>query len=313
MATGMLVNGQWTNEAYQQDPQGRFMRNPTKFRNWIRADGSTDYKPASGRYHLYVSYACPWAHRTLIMRALKGLEEAITLSIVDPFMDKDGWEFSDGPGCIPDTVNGARYLREVYIKGDPNCTGRVTVPVLWDKETGTIVNNESREIIRMFDLEFDGIAQSDISFYPENLREKIDKTIDAIYQPINNGVYRAGFATTQQAYEEGITELFDALDYWEGVLGKQPYLCGDRITEADWCMFTTLLRFDSVYYFHFKCNWQRILDYPNLWNYLKDLYHQPGVEKTCNIDHIKDHYYKSHPFINPSGIVPKGPQINFSD
>ncbi|EGJ31482.1 putative glutathione S-transferase [Moorena producens 3L] len=313
MATGMLVNGKWTNEVYQQDPQGRFMRNPTKFRNWIRADGSTDYKPASGRYHLYISYACPWAHRTLIMRTLKGLEEAITLSIVDPLMDKDGWEFSDGPGCIPDTVNGARYLREVYIKADPNCTGRVTVPVLWDKETGTIVNNESREIIRMFDIEFDGIAQSDISFYPENLREEIDKTIDAIYQPINNGVYRAGFATTQQAYEEGVTDLFDALDYWEGVLGKQRYLCGDRITEADWCMFTTLLRFDSVYYFHFKCNWQRILDYPNLWNYLKDLYHQPGVKETCNIDHIKQHYYRSHPFINPSGIVPKGPQISFSD
>jgi len=313
MGTGMLVNGQWTHEVYKQDTQGRFMRNPTKFRNWVKADSSTDFQPESGRYHLYVSYACPWAHRTLIMRKLKGLEEAITLSIVDPFMDEEGWVFSDAPGCIPDTVNGARYLREVYVKADPKCTGRVTVPILWDKETGTIVNNESREIIRMFDTEFAAIANSDISFYPDDLQAQIDQTIDAIYQPINNGVYRSGFATTQNAYEEAVTELFKALEHWEGILGKQRYLCSDRLTEADWCMFTTLLRFDPVYYVHFKCNLNRIVDYPNLWNYLKDLYQQPGVKETCNLEHIKQHYYKSHPFINPTRIVPKGPVIDFEE
>ncbi|MBW4651117.1 MAG: glutathione S-transferase family protein [Kastovskya adunca ATA6-11-RM4] len=313
MATGMLVDGQWTNEAYEQDDQGRFKRNPTKFRDRVSADGSTGFKAEVARYHLYVSLACPWAHRTLIMRQLKGLEEAISLSIVDPFMDKDGWEFSDAPGCIPDTVNGARYLREIYVKADPNCTGRVTVPVLWDKEKGTIVNNESREIIRMFDTEFEGIAKNSTSFYPQPRREEIEQAIDAIYQPINNGVYRAGFATKQYAYEEAVTELFEALDYWEDVLSKQRYMCGDAITEADFCMFTTLFRFDSVYYVHFKCNLKRIVDYPHLWKYLKDLYQQPGVKETCNLDQIKQHYYKSHPHVNPMGIVPKGPIINFEE
>ena len=311
MATGMLVNGQWTKEPYQQDPEGRFKRNPTKFRNWVSADGSTGFKAESGRYHLYVSLACPWAHRTLIMRKLKGLEEAISLSIVDPFMDEDGWEFSDAPGCIPDTVHGSRYLREVYLKADPNCTGRVTVPVLWDKQKNTIANNESREIIRMFDTEFEAIAKSQVSFCPDHLQDEIDRAIDRIYQPINNGVYRAGFATTQTAYDEAVTELFEALDYWEGVLSQQPYLCGDRITEADWCMFTTLFRFDPVYYVHFKCNLRRISDYPHLGTYLKDLYQQPGVSDTCNLDQIKHHYYKSHPHINPTRIVPKGPVIDW--
>jgi len=311
MATGMLVNGQWTKEPYQQDPQGRFKRNPTKFRNWVSADGSTGFKAESGRYHLYVSLACPWAHRTLIMRKLKGLEEAISLSIVDPFMDEEGWEFSDAPGCIPDTVHGSRYLREVYLKADQNCTGRVTVPVLWDKEKKTIANNESREIIRMFDTEFEAIAKSQVSFYPDHLQDEIDRAIDRIYQPINNGVYRAGFATTQTAYDEAVTELFEALDYWEGVLSQQAYLCGDRITEADWCMFTTLFRFDPVYYVHFKCNLRRISDYPHLGTYLKDLYQQPGVSDTCNLDQIKQHYYKSHPHINPTRIVPKGPVIDW--
>lgn len=311
MATGMLVNGQWTKEPYQQDPQGRFMRNPTKFHNWVSADGSTGFKAESGRYHLYVSLACPWAHRTLIMRKLKGLEEAISLSIVDPFMDEDGWEFSDAPGCIPDTVHGSRYLRQVYLKADPNCTGRVTVPVLWDKQKNTIANNESREIIRMFDTEFEAIAKSQVSFCPDHLQEEIDRAIDRIYQPINNGVYRAGFATTQTAYDEAVTELFEELDYWEAVLSQQPYLCGDRITEADWCMFTSLFRFDPVYYVHFKCNLRRISDYPHLGNYLKDLYQQPGVSDTCNLDQIKQHYYKSHPHINPTRIVPKGPVIDW--
>ena len=311
MATGMLVNGQWTKEPYQQDPEGRFKRNPTKFRNWVSADGSTGFKAESGRYHLYVSLACPWAHRTLIMRKLKGLEEAISLSIVDPFMDEEGWEFSDAPGCIPDTVHGSRYLREVYLKADQNCTGRVTVPVLWDKQKNTIANNESREIIRMFDTEFEAIAKSQVSFYPDPLQDEIDRAIDRIYQPINNGVYRAGFATTQMAYDEAVTELFAELDYWEGVLSQQAYLCGDQITEADWCMFTTLFRFDPVYYVHFKCNLRRISDYPHLGTYLKDLYQQPGVSDTCNLDQIKQHYYKSHPHINPTRIVPKGPVIDW--
>jgi putative glutathione S-transferase len=202
-------------------------------------------------------------------------------------------------------------LWEVYLKADRDYSGRVTVPVLWDKQTGTIVNNESREIIRMLDTQFEAIAQKDVNFYPEDLQTKIDETIDAIYQPINNGVYRAGFATKQSAYEEAVTELFDALDYWEKVLDRQRYLCGDKITEADWCIFTTLLRFDAVYYVHFKCNLRRIVDYPNLWNYLKDLYQQPGVKETCNLDHIKRHYYKSHPNVNPTRIVPKGPIIDF--
>ena len=313
MATGMMIDGVWCKEAYKKDERGRFMRNPTTFRNWIKSDGSSDFKPESGRYHLYVSFACPWAHRTLIMRRLKGLEQAISLSIVDPLMAGEGWEFSDYPGSIPDTLNGAKYLREIYAQADPKYTGRVTVPVLWDKQNNTIVNNESREIIRMFDLEFETVAQNQATFFPEDLCEEIDKTIDAIYTPINNGVYRAGFATTQEAYEEGVTQLFEALDYWDGVLGKQRYLCGDRLTAADWCMFTTLLRFDAVYYVHFKCNIRHIWDYDHLWNYLKDLYQYPGVKETCNLHHIKRHYYKSHPQINPSLIVPKGPVISFDE
>ncbi|MDY7013954.1 MAG: glutathione S-transferase family protein, partial [Cyanobacteriota bacterium] len=310
MATGMLIEGQWRKEGYQGDSKGRFMRNPTTFRHWIKADGSSEFQPEAGRYHLYVSYACPWAHRTLIMRKLKGLEEAIALSVVDPIMAEEGWEFSEHAGCIPDPIHEARYLREIYIKADSQYTGRVTVPVLWDKQKGTIVNNESREIIRMFDRECDAIATQSVNFCPDELTEDIDKTIDAIYQPINNGVYRSGFAMSQEAYNEAVVELFANLDRWEGVLEKQRYLCGDNITEADWCMFTTLLRFDLVYYVHFKCNLQHIWDHPNLWNYLKDLYQQPGVKETCNLDHIKRHYYESHPHINPSGIVPKGPIID---
>jgi putative glutathione S-transferase len=313
MALGMLVDGQWMTKREQEDTQGKFIRPSTTFRNWIKADGSSDYTPEAGRYHLYISLACPWAHRTLIMRNLKGLEDAIALSIVDPHMGEDGWFFGDTPGCIPDTVNGTKYLRDIYLKVEPNYTGRVTIPILWDKKTATIVNNESREVIRMLDTEFKGVAQQDVSFYPEDLQEVVDQTIDAIYQPINNGVYRAGFATKQAAYEEAVTELFDALDHWEGVLGKQRYLCGDRLTEADICLFTTLLRFDAVYYGHFKCNLRRIVDYPNLWNYLKDLYQHPGIKETCNLHHIKQHYYTSHPGVNPSGIVPKGPLINFDE
>ena len=311
MGLGILAEGKWISRRDQEDEQGRFIRPSTTFHHKITADGSSGFKAEPGRYHLYISWACPWAQRTAILRKLKGLEDAIGLSVVAAEIDQNSWEFSDEPGAIPDTVNHTNYLWQLYLLAEPKYSGRVTVPVLWDKQTGTIVNNESREIIRMLDTEFDSIAQKDVNFYPEDLRSKIDETIDAIYQPINNGVYRAGFATTQLAYEEAVTELFDALDYWEGVLAKQRYLCGDIITEADWCMFTTLLRFDSVYYVHFKCNLRRIVDYPNLWNYLKDLYQQPGVRETCNLDHIKRHYYKSHPNVNPTRIVPKGPIIDF--
>lgn len=310
MALGMLVDGKWTSKREQEDKQGRFVRPSTTFRHHITSDGSSGYKAEGDRYHLYVSLACPWAHRTLIMRSLKGLTDIITVSIVDPFMGDDGWFFSDYPDSIPDNVNGVQYLRDLYIKAEPHYTGRVTVPILWDKQTGTIVNNESREIIRIFDTEFREFANSNVDLYPEALRQSIDETIDAIYQPINNGVYRAGFAVKQTAYEEAVTELFEALDHWDEVLGKQRYLCGNQLTEADICMFTTLLRFDSVYYVHFKCNLRHIWDYPNLSGYLRDIYQTPGVQETCNLDHIKQHYYRSHPGVNPHGIVPLGPVMD---
>lgn len=314
MGLGILKDGKWIPRRDQEDEQGKFVRPSTTFRDNITADGSSGFKAEPGRYHLYISWACPWAHRTAIMRRLKGLEDVIGLSVVAAEIDQNSWEFSDTePGTIPDTVNHTNYLWQVYLKADPNYSGRVTVPVLWDKQTGTIVNNESREIVRMFDTQFDAYAKNKVNFYPENLQTVIDEISDAIYQPINNGVYRAGFATTQSAYEEAVTELFAALDRWEGVLAKQRYLCGDRITEADWFMFTTLLRFDAVYYVHFKCNLRRIVDYPNLWNYLKDLYQQSGVQETCNLDHIKRHYYRSHPNVNPTRIVPKGPIIDFTE
>ncbi|WP_235620768.1 glutathione S-transferase family protein [Halothece sp. PCC 7418] len=240
MATGKLINGEWRKEGYEKDEDGRFLRNPTTFRNWISKDSQEGFLPESGRYHLYVSLACPWAHRTLIMRKLKGLENAITLSIVDPYMGEEGWQFSNASGTIPDSIHGAQYLREVYVKADPHYTGRVTVPVLWDKKTATIVNNESRELLRMFNHEFQDIAENKTDYCPPDLRAKIEEAIAQIYNPINNGVYRAGFAQSQTAYEEAVSELFSALDYWEGVLGQQPYLCGEQITEADWCLFTTL-------------------------------------------------------------------------
>ncbi|WP_346291836.1 glutathione S-transferase family protein [Sphaerothrix gracilis] len=311
MALGMLIDGQWKTKRDQEDDKGQFVRPSTTFRDWITADGSSGYPAAAGRYHLYVSYACPWAHRTLLMRQLKGLQEAISLSVVDPYMGEEGWAFSNRPECLPDTVNDSQYLRQVYLKAEPNFTGRVTVPVLWDKETNAIVNNESREIIRMLDTAFGEIAATDADFCPADLQSQIDTVIDQIYEPINNGVYRAGFATQQSAYENAFSDLFNALNHWEAVLDKQRYLCGDRLTEADFCMFTTLLRFDAVYYSHFKCNLQRIVDYPNLWNYLKDLYQHPGVKETCNLSHIKEHYYRSHPNVNPTGIVPVGPVIDF--
>ncbi|MBW4663515.1 MAG: glutathione S-transferase family protein [Chroococcus sp. CMT-3BRIN-NPC107] len=313
MGLGVLKDGKWIAHRDQEDEQGKFIRPSTTFRNQITSDGSSGFKAEVGRYHLYISWACPWAHRTAIMRRLKGLEEAIGLSVVAPEIDQNSWEFSDTePDSIPDNVNHTKYLWELYLKAEPNYSGRVTVPVLWDKQTNTIVNNESREIVKMFDTQFDD-AKNKVSFYPEKLQSAIDEVADAIYQPINNGVYKAGFATTQSAYDEAVSELFANLDRIENVLAKQRYLCGTRITEADWFMFTTLFRFDAVYYVHFKCNLRRIVDYPNLWNYLKDLYQQPGIKETCNLDHIKRHYYRSHPNVNPTRIVPKGPIIDFEE
>jgi glutathionyl-hydroquinone reductase len=311
----MLVEGEWRTERQRQDEEGRFVRAETSFRDRVTADGSSGYRAEPGRYHLYISWACPWAHRTAILRKLKGLEDAIGLSAVGSFMGDDGWAFYDEPGMIPDAVNGAQYLREIYIKADPNYTGRVTTPVLWDKDTGTIVNNESRDIIRMFDHEFDAVpgARSEVDFCPEDLREEVDWTLDELYEPINNGVYKTGFAVTQEAYEEAVTQLFDALNHWEELLGRRRYLCGDRITEADWSFFATLVRFDPVYYGHFKCNLRRVMDYPNLWGYLRDLYGQPGVAETVDFEHIKRHYYRSHESINPTRIVPKGPMVNLHE
>ncbi|MEG3849703.1 glutathione S-transferase family protein [Microcoleus sp. herbarium19] len=311
MASGMMVKGKWTADWNQQDRSGKFHETPTMFRSRVTANGSSGFKAEAGRYHLYVSLGCPWAHRTLIMRELKGLNDAISVSIVAPIMSNKGWMFSDAPGAILDSVNHAQYLQEIYLKSDPKYTGRITVPVLWDKQNQRIVNNESREIMRMFDVEFAELATQNIDLYPRNLQQKIDAAIDAIYLPINAGVYRAGFATSQAAYEEAVTELFENLDRWETVLSKQRYLCGEQLTEADICMFATLYRFDSVYHGHFKCNLRRIIDYPNLWNYLKDLYQRPEFKATCNLDYIKRGYYMSMTDINPNRIVPKGPIVDF--
>jgi glutathionyl-hydroquinone reductase len=304
---GQLVDGKWTTAWYEPDAQGRFVRGTTAFRDRLTADGSSRFPAAPGRYHLYVSYACPWAHRTLIARAKRGLEAAISVSVVDPFMGDGGWEFSERMGSIPDSVNGARFLHEIYTRARADYTGRVTVPVLWDKQERTIVNNESREILRMLDA-FEGPGET---LCPGELRAEIDQTITALYQPVNNGVYRAGFATKQAAYEEAVDELFAALDGWDALLASRRYLVGARLTEADVCFFTTLLRFDAVYHGHFKCNLRRIADYPNLSGYVRDVYQSPGVAGTCRLDHIKEHYYRSHGMINPTRIVPKGPLLDF--
>lgn len=318
---GMIIHGKWRAGESPIDlpanADGRFVRTETAFRDWITADGSSGFPAEVGRYHLYVSLACPWAHRTLIMRRLKNLESAISVSVVDAYMGENGWKFSGGTpegtaGATPDSVNGCDYLHEIYTLAQPDYTGRVTVPVLWDKSTGRIINNESREIARMLDTAFAGLSNGAPDYCPQTLRDDIEATIDAIYQPINNGVYRAGFARTQEAYEEAVSGLFAALDQWEAVLGRQRYLCGDVLTEADWFMFTTLLRFDPVYHTHFKCNLRRLCDYPNLWNYILELYQVPGVAETCNLEHIKTHYFSSHESINPSRIVPTGPLIDYT-
>jgi putative glutathione S-transferase len=316
---GLLQNGQWVDQWYDtKETGGRFVRKAPQFRNWITADGSAGpsgaagFKAEAGRYHLYVSLACPWAHRTLIFRALKGLEDMISVSVVHWYMAENGWTFEPGEGVVPDGINGARYMYEVYTTAMPDYSGRVTVPVLWDKQTGTIVSNESPEIIRMFNSAFDGIGAKAGDYYPEPLRTEIDALNERIYDSVNNGVYKAGFATTQEAYEEAVQPLFASLDWLDERLAKQRYLTGAAITEADWRLFTTLVRFDPVYVGHFKCNLRRIADYPNLSGYVRDLYQQPGVAETVNMEHIKHHYYASHETINPTRIVPMGPDLDFS-
>ena len=297
---GQLVNGKWHVGWYEPDNKGAFVRPDTKFHGRI----GKEHPAAAGRYHLYVSYACPWAHRTIITRSLRGLEDAISMTVVDPKMGDDGWVFFPDD---PDPVGGAKFLRDVYLAAKPDYSGRVTVPVLWDKEAGTIVCNESREVMRMLDTQFDAFAKKKTSLAPPALVATIDETIAANYPVINDGVYRAGFAHSQEAYEDAVTKLFAALDRNEAVLGKQRYLCGDVLTEADVALFTTLLRFDLVYYAHFKCNVRRIQDYPNLWGFLRDVYQMPDVKETCQLDHIKTHYYWSQTTVNPTRIVPVGP------
>ncbi len=304
---GHLVDGQWRTEWYAPDAEGRFQRPRTKFHQWVRADGSTPFAVEAGRYHLYVSTACPWAHRLLLVRALRGLEDAISVTVVDPRMGDDGWPFDP---ARPDPLGPSRFLRDVYLRAKPDYTGRVTVPVLWDRERATIVNNESREIMRMLDVEFDALATRGPSLAPAALRSRVDEVLDAIYEPINNGVYRAGFATTQAAYEDACRDVFDALDRWEGVLARQRFTCGDALTEADVALFTTLLRFDLVYYAHFKCNVRRIQDYPALWGFVRDVYQTPGVRETCDLEAIKVHYYWSQTTVNPNRVVPIGPTLD---
>ena len=311
---GLLVDGEWRDQWYDTSKSGgRFVRSDAQFRSAVTADGSSGFKAESGRYHLYVSYACPWAHRTLIYRRLKGLEDHITVSVVNPLMLEHGWTFEPGEGVIPDPINRADFMHQVYTAARSDYSGRVTVPVLWDKETDTIVNNESSEIIRFFDREFDDVGGGGPRFCPGDAESEIDAINAFVYDNINNGVYKSGFATTQEAYEEAVLALFSALDQLELRLSGNRYLLGDQLTEADWRLFTTLVRFDPVYVGHFKCNIRRIVDYPNLWGYTRELYQYPGVAETVHMDHIKLHYYGSHPTINPSGVVPAGPEIDFSE
>ncbi|WP_321366719.1 glutathione S-transferase family protein [uncultured Celeribacter sp.] len=316
---GYLQDGTWHDGWYDTTKSGgKFERSTAGFRNWVTPDGQPGpsgtggFAAESGRYHLFVSYACPWAHRTLIFRALKGLEDHITISVVHPDMMKDGWTFdTDFEGATGDTLLGKHFLREVYLEADPHVSGRVTVPILWDKKTGTIVSNESSEIIRMFNSAFDGITGNTFDFWPEEMRDDIEAMNARVYEPINNGVYKAGFATTQAAYDEAIHPLFDSLDALEAALSERRYLLGDHLSEADWRLFTTLIRFDKVYHTHFKCNKRMLKDYPNLWAYTRELYQMPGVRETTHFDHIVRHYFYSHDMINPYRILPISPEIDF--
>lgn len=315
---GLLVDGHWHDQWYDTESTGgEFVRTDAQFRNWITPNGDAGpsgeggFAAEPGRYHLYVSLACPWAHRALIMRRLKELEKMISVSVVNPYMAENGWTFEDGPGVIPDDQFGARFLYQVYLNAQPKYSGRVTVPVLWDKQRKTIVNNESAEILRMLGSAFDQVGALPGDYYPTNLRKEIDAVNELVYSAVNNGVYKAGFATDQAVYERAVTELFQALDMLEQRLSTQRYLVGQQLTEADIRLFTTLVRFDPVYHGHFKCNIRRLIDYPNLWAYTRDIYQHPGVAETVNFDHIKQHYYRSHHTINPTGIVPMGPAMDF--
>ena len=311
----ILIDGQWHDELdyLSGDKDGHFQRKESVFRDWIEADPDATFPARPGRYRLYVSLACPWAHRTLIVRKLKGLEAMIPVTVVDPIMGPHSWHFSTETGCDPDPEMQAQWLWQLYLAADPHFSGVPTVPLLWDSHTATIINNESSEIIRMFNSAFDAVgAHKDVDLYPLPLRTTIDAINARVYQQINNGVYRAGFATSQAAYEEAYDLLFAALDELEVRLGQQRYLCGPRITEADWRLFTTLIRFDAVYHGHFKCNRQRLSEFPNLWAWTRELYQWPGIAETVNFDHIKRHYYMSHRQINPTGVVPKGPQLDLA-
>jgi len=314
---GLLVDGVWQQDGVRTK-DGQFIRPTSRYRNWVTPDGSAGptgdggFVAESGRYHLYVSLSCPWAHRTVIFRKLKGLENVISMSTVSPDMLQDGWTFDKATGSSGDSVNGMSKLSEIYLLADPQYTGRVSVPVLWDKQRKTIVNNESSEIIRMFNSAFDAFTNVHTDYYPEPLRAEIDRLNDMIYPNVNNGVYRAGFATSQGPYEEAFRNVFDTLDELEQILATKRYLTGPAITEADWRLFCTLIRFDAVYYSHFKCNWRHIYEYPNLSNYLRDLYQVPGVAETTSLEQIKRHYYGSQRQVNPTGIVPVGPQLDFS-
>ena len=316
---GHLVDGVWKDQWYDTESTGgAFKRSTSRYRNWITADGSagptgeSGFKAEAGRYHLYVSLACPWAHRTLIFRAIKGLTDHIGVSVVHPDMLSDGWTFDpDFPGATGDTLYGLPFARDIYLKADPKASGRVTVPILWDTQRETVVSNESSEIIRMLNSAFDGLTGDTQDFWPVALRDEIEAVNERVYDTVNNGVYKSGFATTQEAYDAAVVPLFDSLDWLEDRLSRQRYLVGDRITEADWRLFTTLVRFDSVYHQHFKCNRRRIIDYPNLWAYTRELYQQPGVAETVNLDHIVRHYHYSHETINPHRIIPINPVLDF--
>lgn len=317
---GLLVKGKWVDEWYDtKSTGGEFVRTDSQFRNWITSDGSPGptgeggFPAEPGRYHLYVSLACPWASRTMIFRVLKGLESMISVSVVNSYMGDHGWTFEDAPGVVPDPVGGARYMYEVYLRAAPDYSGRVTVPVLWDLQRRTIVSNESADIIRMLNTAFDDIGAVEGDYAPAELLPKIDEINAGIYDDVNNGVYKAGFATSQRVYEKAVAALFERLDELEQLLSRQRYLVGDRVTEADWRLFTTLIRFDSVYHGHFKCNLRRLMDYPNLWAYTRELYQWPDVAGTVNMQHIKEHYYRSHPTINPNGIVPAGPILDLNE
>ena len=316
---GMLIEGKWHDVWYDTAKTGgAFRRESAQFRNWITPDGAPGptgaggFPAEAGRYHLYLSLACPWAHRTLIFRALKGLEDMISISVVHPLMASDGWTFDPAPGVIPDPIHGARYLWEIYRAADPNYTGRVTTPTLWDRKQGTIVSNESADIIRMFNSAFDHLGARPGDYYPEPLRSEIDAVNDFVYDNVNNGVYKAGFATSQKAYDAAVTDLFDALHELDQRLARQRYLVGNRLTEADWRLVTTLFRFDEVYHTHFKCNRKPLVDFPRLWAFTRELYQMPGIAATLNMDHIKIHYYASHRTINPSGVIPVGPAPDFA-